>query len=68
MLTLLFVQTAWLFRAVSFNLIINKCLHLSKDKMAELERRCCIQGYHCYQLIWTVAVGEQFYCVREFPY
>ena len=63
MLTLLFVQTAWLFREVSFNLIINK--RLRKDKMAELERRCCIRGYHCYQPIWTAAVGEQFPCIRE---
>ena len=33
--------------------------------MAELEKCCCIRGYHYYQSIWSATIGEQFPCVCE---
>ena len=32
---------------------------------AELERECCIRGYHIYRAIWHAAVGETLLCARE---
>ena len=26
---------------------------------------CCIRGYHEYQAVWTAAIGETLFCVRE---
>lgn len=34
-------------------------------EMAELERDCCIRGYHIYESVWHAAVGESLSCVRE---
>ena len=31
----------------------------------ELERECCIRGYHVYREIWEAAVGEVLTCERE---
>ena len=33
--------------------------------MEELERVCCIRGYHVYKEIWEVAAGEVLVCERE---
>ena len=32
---------------------------------AELERSCCVRGYHVYQAIWHAALGETLACMRE---
>ncbi len=31
----------------------------------ELERRCCVRGYHVYREVWEAAVGEILVCERE---
>ena len=31
----------------------------------ELERVCCIRGYHIYKEIWEAATGEVLTCERE---
>ena len=33
--------------------------------MEELERVCCIRGYHVYKEIWEAATGEVLICERE---
>ena len=33
--------------------------------MEELERDCCIRGYHVYKEIWEAAAGEVLRCERE---
>ena len=33
--------------------------------MAELERSCCVRGYHVYMSIWHAVIGETLDCTRE---
>ena len=33
--------------------------------MNTFETPCCVRGYHIYKDIWTAAVGEILFCVRE---
>ncbi len=33
--------------------------------MEELERVCCIRGYHVYKEVWEAAVGKTLMCERE---
>ena len=33
--------------------------------MEEIERACCIRGYHIYKDIWEAVVGEELTCERE---
>ncbi len=35
-----------------------------KNDVPELERECCIRGYHVYQAVWHAAIGETLVCVR----
>ena len=38
---------------------------LQTEHMAEYERRLCVCGYHVYQDVWDVALGETLICSRE---
>ena len=33
--------------------------------MEELQRPCCIRGYHVYSAVWEAAIGEELACERE---
>ncbi len=33
--------------------------------MEELERPCCIRGYHVYKNVWAASIGEVLMCERE---
>ena len=35
------------------------------ERMARLEKDCCVRGYHVYQTVWRAAIGESLDCVRE---
>ena len=35
--------------------------------MEEYETLSCVYGYHEYQRVWMVAVGEELCCERETP-
>ena len=33
--------------------------------MDSCERSCCVRGYHVYERIWSVTIGEELLCERE---
>ena len=37
--------------------ITSACLHVyAESQWQNMEKRCCIRGHHCYQLIWTTTM------------
>ena len=33
------------------------------ERMARLEKDCCVRGYHVYQTVWRAAIGESLLAV-----
>ena len=47
------------------NFFVHYILERGSAYMEELERDCCIHGYHVYKEIWRAAIGEELECDRE---
>ena len=51
--------------AVNREVKSTKFISQSRVDMNTFETPCCVRGYHIYKDIWTAAVGEILFCVRE---